>query len=156
MADVDREQYCDKGQIGAYNGVCPDGSKSYCGYGDYAGVPSNFVVKITDNLPSEVSVPLLCGGVTVYSPIKTQGAGPGKTVGIVGICGLDHFGLIFAKALGAKVVEISHRRSKKSDAERMGVSKFIATSEGKNIFKENARTLDLIGAPPPSPLFQPL
>jgi alcohol dehydrogenase (NADP+) len=151
VADVGREQYCDKGQIGTYNGVFPDGSKSYGGYGDYARVPSHFVVKIPDNLPSEVAAPMLCGGITVYSPIKAQGAGPGKTVGIVGIGGLGHFGLIFAKALGAKVVAISHTDNKKSDAEKMGVSKFIATSKGKKVFKENARTLDFIGTSLPSP-----
>jgi D-arabinose 1-dehydrogenase-like Zn-dependent alcohol dehydrogenase len=88
---------------------------------------------------------MLCGGVTVYSPIKAQGAGPGKTVGIVGIGGLGHFGLIFAKALGAEVVAISHTDSKKADAEKMGVSKFVSTSKGKEVFKENERTCDFIG-----------
>jgi D-arabinose 1-dehydrogenase-like Zn-dependent alcohol dehydrogenase len=92
-----------------------------------------------------MAAPMLCGGVTVYSPIKEQGAGPGKTVGIVGIGGLGHFGLIFAKALGAEVVAISHTESKRADAQKMGASKFIATSQGKSVFKENARTMDFIG-----------
>jgi len=96
-------------------------------------------------MPSEMAAPMLCGGVTVYSPIKEQGAGPGKTVGIVGIGGLGHFGLIFAKALGAEVVAISHTEGKRADAEKMGASKFIATSQGKSVFKENARTMDFIG-----------
>lgn len=95
-----------------------------------------------------MAAPMLCGGVTVYSPIKEQGAGPGKTVGIVGIGGLGHFGLIFAKALGAEVIAISHTESKRHDAEKMGASKFIATSKGKSVFKENARTMDFIGIIP--------
>ena len=92
-----------------------------------------------------MAAPMLCGGVTVYSPIKENGAAPGKTVGIVGIGGLGHFGLIFAKALGADVVAISHTESKRADAEKMGASKFIATNKGKSVFKENARTMDFIG-----------
>jgi len=142
--NLDREQYCDKGQIGTYNGVYPDGSKSYGGYADYARVPSHFVIKIPENLPSEIAAPMLCGGVTVYDPIKANGAGPGKTVGIVGVGGLGHFGLIFAKALGAEVVAISHNESKKADAEKMGAKGFIATGKGKSVFKEHVRTLDFI------------
>jgi alcohol dehydrogenase (NADP+) len=88
---------------------------------------------------------MLCGGITVFSPIKQQGAGPGKTVGIVGVGGLGHFGILFAKALGAEVVAISTSESKKADADKMGVSKFIATNKGKQVFQENARTLDFIG-----------
>ena len=87
---------------------------------------------------------MLCGGITVYSPLKENGAGPGKTVGIVGIGGLGHFGLLFAKALGAEVIAISHSESKKADAEKMGASKFVATAKGKSVFKENSRTCDLI------------
>lgn len=88
---------------------------------------------------------MLCGGITVYSPLKDHGAGPGKTVGIVGIGGLGHLGLIFAKALGAEVVAISHSPSKEADAKKMGASKFIATSKGKQVFEENKRTMDFIG-----------
>lgn len=107
-------------------------------------MPSHFVIKIPDALPSEIAAPMMCGGITVFSPIKQQGAGPGKTVGIVGVGGLGHFGIIFAKALGAEVVAISTSESKKADAEKMGISKFIATNKGSQVFKENARTLDFI------------
>lgn len=143
--NVDREQYCDEGQVGTYNGVYKDGSKSYGGYADYARVPSHFVVKIPDGLSSELAAPMLCGGITVFSPLKQEGASPGKTVGVVGIGGLGHFALLFAKALGAEVVAISHSETKKADAEKMGVSNFVATAKGKSVFKENARTLDFIG-----------
>jgi D-arabinose 1-dehydrogenase-like Zn-dependent alcohol dehydrogenase len=146
--NVDHEQYCDAGQVGTYNSVYNDGSKSYGGYADYTRVPGHFAIPIPDGLPSEVAAPMLCGGITTYSPIKAQGAGPGKTVGIVGIGGLGHFGLIWAKALGADVVAISTSDSKKADAEKMGATGFIATSKGKSVFKENRRTLDFIGIRP--------
>jgi alcohol dehydrogenase (NADP+) len=74
---------------------------------------------------------MLCGGITVYSPLRNNGCGPGKRVGIVGIGGLGHFGLLFAKALGAdEVVAISRTSSKKEDSLKMGATKFIAT-DGK-------------------------
>jgi len=90
---------------------------------------------------------MLCGGITVYSPLKEQGAGPGKKVGIVGIGGLGHLGILLAKAMGAEVVAISRSESKKEDAMKMGASMFIATNIGKSVFKKNARTLDFIGNP---------
>jgi alcohol dehydrogenase (NADP+) len=142
---LDEEQYCDAGQVGTYNGKYDDGSKSYGGYADYARHPGHFVIPIPDGLPSEVAAPMLCGGITVYHPLKVQGAGPGKKVGIIGIGGLGHFGLLFAKAMGAEVVAISTSERKKEDALKMGASKFIATDKGKSMFKENARTLDFIG-----------
>jgi alcohol dehydrogenase (NADP+) len=141
---IDQEQYCDVGLIGTYNGVFSDGSKSYGGYADYARVPGHFVIKIPDGLSSEIAAPMLCGGITVFSPLKQEGAGPGKRVGVVGIGGLGHFALLFAKAMGAEVVAISHSESKRGDAEKMGVSKFVATAKGKSAFKENYRTLDFI------------
>jgi len=82
---------------GTYNSKYPDGSKSYGGYADYSRVPSHFVFKIPEEIPSEDVAPMLCGGITVYSPLKRNGAGPGKRVGIVGIGGLGHFGLLYAK-----------------------------------------------------------
>jgi len=139
-----REQYCDKGQIGPYNGRYPDKSKSYGGYGDYSRVPAHFAFKIPDSIPSDIVAPMMCGGVTVYSPLKHNGAGPGKRVGIIGIGGLGHFGLLFGKALGADMVAISHSAKKKEDAERMGASQFIATADSEDWDVKNRRTLDLI------------
>ena len=80
-----------------YNAKYPDGSKSYGGYANYARVPSHFVFKIPIAIASEDAAPMLCAGVTLYAPLKRNGAGPGKKVGIVGIGGLGHFGLLFAK-----------------------------------------------------------
>ena len=96
------ENHCgNPGYAGTYDGVYPDGSKSYGGYSDYARVPSHFVIKIPDEIPSEEAAPMLCGGITVYSPLKNNGAGPGKNIGIVGIGGLGHFGLLYAKVFRA-------------------------------------------------------
>jgi alcohol dehydrogenase (NADP+) len=87
---------------------------------------------------------MLCGGVTVWNPLVKNGAGPGKRVGIVGVGGLGHFGLLFAKALECdEVVAISRSNSKKEDALKMGASKFIATEEA-GWAKKNSRSLDLI------------
>ena len=125
-------------------------------------MPSHFVLKIPDAIKSEDAAPMLCGGITVYSPLKNNGCGPGKIVGIVGVGGLGHFGLLYAKvrvplaaftfnladidkALGAdKVVAISRSSTKKADAEKMGADQFIATGEDKDWASHNAMTIDLL------------
>lgn len=91
-----QENLCQE-KVNTYDDKYPDGSKSYGGYSDYARVPSHFVIKIPDAILSEDAAPMLCGGITLYSPLKKNGAGPGKKVGIVGIGGLGHFGLLYAK-----------------------------------------------------------
>jgi len=100
-----------------------DGGKAYGGYANYWRGPSHFVFKIPEQLSSEEAAPMLCGGVTTYSPLVQNGAGPGTRVGIVGIGGLGHFGLLWAKALGCKeIVAISRSDAKKEDAMKMGMS----------------------------------
>jgi alcohol dehydrogenase (NADP+) len=131
--------------IGTYNGKYADGSKSYGGYATYNRAPGHFVVKIPDGISSAEAAPMLCGGVTVWTPLTVNGCGPGKNVGIVGVGGLGHFGLLFAKALGAdSVVAISRSSAKKADATKLGADKFIATNEDKSWAQNNAGTLDLI------------
>ncbi|KAI9791743.1 MAG: hypothetical protein M1816_003553 [Peltula sp. TS41687] len=138
------ESYCPR-KTDTYNDKFLDGSKSYGGYSDYARVPSHFVFKIPDSITSEQAAPMLCGGITVYSPLTKNGAGPGKKVGVIGIGGLGHFALIFAKALGCDaVVAVSRNSAKKEDALKMGADTFIATDEDKDWEEEHARTLDLI------------
>ena len=123
----------------------PDGSYSYGGYADYHRCPSHFVMKIPDGIPSEDAAPMLCGGVTLYSPLKNNGCGPGKKVGIIGVGGLGHFGVIFAKALGAdKVVGISRKAEKKDDVLKMGADEYIATDDDPDWAQHHARSLDLI------------
>lgn len=95
---------------------------------------SHFVMKIPDGIPSEAAAPMLCGGITLYSPLKNHGCGPGKKVGIIGVGGLGHFGVLFAKALGAdKVVGISRKADKKSDVLKMGADEYISTDEDNEV-----------------------
>lgn len=101
------------------------------------------VFPIPENLPLAIAAPMLCAGVTVYSPLVRSKVGPGSRVGIVGIGGLGHFAIMFAKALGAEVTAISHTSSKSTDATKMGASNFITTSTEKWAEK-HSRTLDII------------
>jgi alcohol dehydrogenase (NADP+) len=113
--------------VGTYNSKWPTGEKTYGGYAKYWRGNSHFVFTIPDGVDSSEAAPMLCGGVTLYSPLKQNGCGPGKRVGIVGIGGLGHFGLLWAKALGAdKVVAISRTDAKKEDAFKMGADEFVS------------------------------
>ena len=103
------------------------------------------MIPIPEGLASEDAAPMLCGGITVFSPLKNNGAGPGKTVGIVGVGGLGHFGVLFAKALGAdKVIGISRRASKKDEVLALGADQYIATDDDANWVEENKKSIDLI------------
>ncbi|KAJ5565989.1 hypothetical protein N7535_007627 [Penicillium sp. DV-2018c] len=140
-----QENYCSKKIVGTYNSVHFNGSKSYGGYAKYNRVPGHFAIKIPDAIPSAEAAPMLCGGATVYSPLKHNGCGPGKKVGIIGIGGLGHFGLLFAKALGAdQVVGISRKVEKKEDCLKMGADVYIATDDEAGWEVKHARSLDLI------------
>ena len=95
--------------VGTYNGKYGDGSKSYGGYSDYCRAPSHFVLKIPEAIPSEEAAPMLCGGITVFAPLKKNGCGPGKKVGIVGVGGLGHFGILYAKVLSVVLMTTEKR-----------------------------------------------
>ncbi|KAH7161286.1 zinc-binding dehydrogenase [Dactylonectria macrodidyma] len=140
------ENHCARGNVNTYGSIYPNGEgKSYGGYADYNRTNGHFVFKIPDGLSSEAAAPMLCGGITVFSPLKHNGCGPGKTVGIVGVGGLGHFAVLFAKALGAdKVVGISRKKSKKDSVLALGADAYIATEDDEDWDKKNARTLDLI------------
>jgi alcohol dehydrogenase (NADP+) len=142
-----RENHCRRPEkADTYGSVYPNGrGKSYGGYADYNRTHGHFVVKIPDGLPSEAAAPMLCGGITVFAPLARYGCGPGLAVGIVGVGGLGHFGLLFAKALGADcVVGISRKRSKRDDVLALGADQYIATDEDEDWAQKNYRTLDLI------------
>ncbi|GAB7366231.1 hypothetical protein MBLNU230_g7789t1 [Neophaeotheca triangularis] len=146
------ENHCSRGLVGTFASKYPDGSKTYGGYADYHRAPSHFVFKIPDKIASEDAAPMLCGGITVYSPLKQNGCGPGKKVGIVGVGGLGHFGIIFAKALGAdKVVGISRKAEKRADVLKMGADDYIATDEDPDWATHHASSLDLIVSTVSSP-----
>ncbi|KAI9147744.1 NADP-dependent alcohol dehydrogenase 7 [Paramyrothecium foliicola] len=150
---VGRENYCKRGNVGTYNSKYPNGEgQSYGGYADYNRTNSRFVFKIPDELPSEQAAPMLCGGITMYSPLRHNGCGPGKTVGIVGVGGLGHFGVLFAKALGAdKVVGISRKASKKDEVLSLGADEYIATDDDKDWETKYRGSLDLIVSTVSSP-----
>ena len=138
------ENHCSR-QVGTYNSKHYDGSKTYGGYANYHRAPSHFVFKIPDEIPSADAAPMLCGGVTVFAPLIHNDCGPGKKVGIVGVGGLGHFGILYGKALGAdRVVAISRTAAKKADAMKMGADAYIATDEDKDWHKKNFGSLDLI------------
>jgi D-arabinose 1-dehydrogenase-like Zn-dependent alcohol dehydrogenase len=119
--------------------------KAYGGYANYWRGSGAFVFKIPDAIPSDSAAPMLCGGITTFSPLLQHNAGPGKKVGIIGIGGLGHFGILGAKALGCdEIVAISRTRTKREDAMKMGATKFIATEEDHDWASSNAGTLDLI------------
>lgn len=137
-------QYCTR-RIDTYNSTHLNGGKAYGGYSLYNRTPSAFVIKIPDAIPSAAAAPMLCGGITTYSPLRQHGCGPGKSVGIIGVGGLGHLGIFFAKALGAdKVVAISRKSDKKEDALKLGADDYIATAEDEDWATKNANSLDLI------------
>ncbi|OTB05374.1 hypothetical protein M426DRAFT_10699 [Hypoxylon sp. CI-4A] len=140
------EPYCPKEMVSTYGSVYPnDEGKSYGGYADYNRTNGHYVIPIPDGLDSASAAPMLCGGVTVYSPLKQNGCGPGKTVGVIGVGGLGHFAVLFAKALGAdKVVGISRKSSKKDDVLKLGADEYVATDDDKDWANKHARSLDLI------------
>ncbi|KAH8694858.1 mannitol dehydrogenase [Talaromyces proteolyticus] len=142
-----QEAYCNGPEsVNTYGSVYPDNKgTSYGGYSTYNRTHNHFVFKIPDALASTDAAPMLCGGVTVYSPLKENGCGPGKRVGVIGIGGLGHFALLFAKALGAdEVVGISRKAEKKGDALKLGADRYIATDDDEDWANRNVRTLDLI------------
>jgi alcohol dehydrogenase (NADP+) len=140
------ENHCGRENVNTYGSIYPkDVGKSYGGYATHNRTNAHFVFKIPEGLESADAAPMLCGGITVFSPLKRYGAGPGKTVGIVGVGGLGHFGVLFAKALGAdKVVAISRKAGKREDSLKLGADMYIATDDDKDWAKTNGRSLDLI------------
>ncbi|PYI24829.1 GroES-like protein [Aspergillus violaceofuscus CBS 115571] len=139
------EKYCTKLWTGTYAGRYLDGSMSYGGYALHNRVPSHFAVKIPEALSSAAAAPMLCAGATVYAPLKQYGCGPGKKIGIIGVGGLGHFGILFAKALGADWVSaFSRKAAKRDDALKLGADTYVATSEDKDWAIQHAGSLDII------------
>jgi uncharacterized zinc-type alcohol dehydrogenase-like protein len=137
------EQYCDVKTVWTYNGRDNDGAPTYGGYSEKIVVDENYVLRIPDNLPLDGAAPLLCAGITLYSPLKHWNAGPGKKVAIVGMGGLGHMGVKLAHALGAEVTVLSQSLSKQADGKRLGADHFYATSNPET-FTNLANSFDLI------------
>jgi uncharacterized zinc-type alcohol dehydrogenase-like protein len=130
------EQYCTQGMTGTYNGYERDGKTvAQGGYSDSFVVDQDYAVKIPSNLDMAGVAPLLCAGITLYSPLKNWGAGRGKKVGIIGLGGLGHMGLKFSAALGAHTTVFSHSPSKEKDARAMGADDFVVTKDPEALAK---------------------
>ncbi len=138
------EQYCEHGNIQTYNAVELDGkTPTYGGYSERITVLERFVVHIPDSMPLEKAAPLLCAGITTYSPLKHWHAGPGKSVAVVGLGGLGHMAVKIAHAMGSQVTVISRSLNKKPDAQAMGATGYIATSDPSSVEKAK-NSFDLI------------
>jgi uncharacterized zinc-type alcohol dehydrogenase-like protein len=138
------QQYCLKGMIGTYNGMEADGKTvAMGGYSDVFVINEDYALKIPANLDLQGVAPLLCAGITLYSPIKHWKVSPGMNVAIMGLGGLGHMGVKFASAMGAHVTVLSHSPNKKTDAMAMGAHDFVATNNSENL-KPYEKKFDLI------------
>ena len=137
------EQYCENGAVGTYDGVGRDGRPTDGGYSTHIVVDEDFVLRIPDGIGLDVAAPLLCAGITLYSPLAHWGAGPGKKVAIVGLGGLGHMGVKIAHAMGAEVTVLSQSLKKREDGLRLGADDYRATSDPET-FSALAGTFDLV------------
>ena len=138
------EQYCENGNVQTYNGQDKHlHHQTFGGYSERIVVDQDFVLSVPSNLDLAATAPLLCAGITTYSPLKHWQVGPGKKVGIVGIGGLGHMGVKIAKAMGAHVVVITTSASKIEDAKRLGADEVILSGD-KAQMQNNAGTLHFI------------
>ncbi|WP_199615079.1 NAD(P)-dependent alcohol dehydrogenase [Paenibacillus alkalitolerans] len=137
------EQFCTKGVVLSYNSLDYDGNPTYGGYSQKIVVKEDFVVRIPDALDLDVASPLLCAGITTYSPLKKWNAGEGKKVAVVGMGGLGHLAVQYAHALGAEVTVMSQSLKKKDEALSLGADHYFATSDAAT-FTKLANSFDLI------------
>lgn len=137
------EQYCLKGNTGTYGAVDRDGSITQGGYSTHVVVTEDFVLRIPEGIELDAAAPLLCAGITTYSPLRHWGAGPGKQVAVVGLGGLGHMAVKLASAMGAEVTVLSQSLKKQEDGLRLGAEHYFATSD-ENTFEDLAGSFDLI------------
>ncbi|MGA0544748.1 NAD(P)-dependent alcohol dehydrogenase [Brevundimonas sp. VNH65] len=142
------EQYCVPGMTQTYGSADPKGAAvgqtiTQGGYSDAIVVDQNYVLSIPDALPLDAAAPLLCAGITTYSPLRHWKVGPGSKVAVVGLGGLGHMAVKQAVAMGAEVTVLSTSDRKKADAERMGAAHFLINSD-KDAMKAAAEKFDLI------------
>lgn len=138
------EQYCDEGMTGTYNSVeRVSKAPTYGGYSSQIVVDENYTLKVSPSLPLERVAPLLCAGITTYSPLRHVGVGKGHRVAVLGLGGLGHMGVKFAKAFGAEVTMLSSSPSKAKDAAMLGADHFVLTSDAEQM-KAVANHFDFI------------
>ena len=138
------QQYCLEGMTGTYNGYERNSKNiAFGGYSNYFVIDESYAVHIPTNLDLSGVAPLLCAGITLYSPIKHWRVGPGSKVAVMGLGGLGHMGVKFAVALGAEVTVLSHSANKESDARAMGAHNFVVTNK-EEWQKDLTKKFDLI------------
>jgi uncharacterized zinc-type alcohol dehydrogenase-like protein len=137
------EQYCENGNVGTYGILDRDGTITQGGYSTHIVVDQDFVLRIPDAIDLAVAAPLLCAGITTYSPLKHWNAAPGRKVAVVGMGGLGHMAVKIAHALGAEVTVLSQTLSKEADGRAFGASRYFATSDPAT-FTELTNQFDLI------------
>jgi len=138
------EQYCTGGgMVGTYNGVGKDGQPTQGGYSGSIVVDENYVLRIPAALPLDAAAPLLCAGITTYSPLRHWKVGPGTRVGVIGLGGLGHMGVKLAAAMGAEVTVLSQSLKKMEDGLRLGAEGYHATSD-RDTFKTLRNSFDII------------
>ncbi|MFD7432703.1 NAD(P)-dependent alcohol dehydrogenase [Streptomyces sp. NPDC059818] len=145
------EQYCTEGNVGTYNAVGKDGEPTYGGYSTHVVVDENYTLRIPEGIALDEAAPLLCAGITTYSPLAHWKAGPGKTVAIVGLGGLGHMGVKIAHALGAEVTVLSQTLRKEADGLKLGADHYFATSDPET-FQQLKGSFDLIVSTVSAPL----
>jgi uncharacterized zinc-type alcohol dehydrogenase-like protein len=137
------EQYCKRGAIGTYNAIDKDGTVTQGGYSQAIVVDENFVVRIPDSLPLDKAAPLLCAGITLFSPLRHWKAGKGTRLAVIGLGGLGHMGVKLGAAMGAEVTVLSQSLKKMEDGLRLGASNYYATAD-PDTFKKLRGSFDLI------------
>jgi uncharacterized zinc-type alcohol dehydrogenase-like protein len=144
------EPYCTKGMVGTYNALDYNGEITYGGYADNIVAPERYVHSISPKLDLAAVAPLLCAGITTYSPLKHWNAGPNKKVGVVGLGGLGHMGLKFAHSFGAYVVQFTTSESKINDAMKLGADEVVVSKDAEHMSKHAGSfdfILDCVSAP---------
>lgn len=137
------EQYCLKGMTGTYGAEDVDGTITQGGYSTGIVVTEDFVLRLPEAIPFEKAAPLLCAGITTYSPLRHWNAGPGKKVAVIGLGGLGHMAVKIAHAMGAEVTVLSRSLAKKDDALALGADRYFAT-EDPETFRTLRNEFDLI------------
>jgi uncharacterized zinc-type alcohol dehydrogenase-like protein len=138
------EQYCEEGMVGTYNAHDPKhGGLTFGGYSERITVDENYVLRVPENLDTKATAPLLCAGITLYSPLRHWNVQPGQKVGIVGLGGLGHMGVKLAAAMGAHVVMITTSPDKAEDAQRLGAKEVLISKDEAQMAK-HANSFDLI------------
>lgn len=140
----DLEQFCEEGMVGTYNGKDKhSGKHTLGGYSQDIVVEEHFVLTIPENLDAQATAPLLCAGITTWSPLKHWNIQKGDKVGVIGLGGLGHMGIKFANALGAHVVMITRSESKSEDAKELGAHEVLLSTD-KEAMKKHANSFDFL------------